>query len=166
MGPAHEPGGPGLGGGFPRELERAALLLGAGAALWQELGSRSFPYGQAHHDACEAAARAGLDEARYRSCGSGASRSTASRWSPPRSRTPPRAAGGARRARRGRPERCASSRWHGWWRPGCSNPAIAADLFVSVATVKTHVSHILAKLGLESRVQVASWVADHDARRP
>jgi len=46
---------------------------------------------------------------------------------------------------------------------GLSNPAIAADLFVSVATVKTHVSHILSKLGLESRVQVASWVAGHDA---
>ena len=33
---------------------------------------------------------------------------------------------------------------------GRSNPAIAAELFVSVATVKTHVSHILGKLGLES----------------
>jgi DNA-binding NarL/FixJ family response regulator len=32
-----------------------------------------------------------------------------------------------------------------------------------VATVKTHVSHILTKLGLESRVQLARWVA---AREP
>jgi DNA-binding SARP family transcriptional activator/DNA-binding CsgD family transcriptional regulator/tetratricopeptide (TPR) repeat protein len=45
---------------------------------------------------------------------------------------------------------------------GLSNPAIASALFISVATVKTHVSHILAKLGLESRVQLASWVAGHD----
>jgi DNA-binding NarL/FixJ family response regulator len=30
-----------------------------------------------------------------------------------------------------------------------------------VATVKTHVSHIPAKLGLGSRVQLASWVAAH-----
>ena len=47
-----------------------------------------------------------------------------------------------------------------------SNRAIAADLFVSVATVKTHVSHILFKLGLESRVQIASWVADRDTGPP
>jgi len=45
---------------------------------------------------------------------------------------------------------------------GLSNPAIASALFISVPTVKTHVSHILAKLGLESRVQLASWVAGHD----
>ncbi|MGN6167907.1 MAG: LuxR C-terminal-related transcriptional regulator [Solirubrobacteraceae bacterium] len=32
-----------------------------------------------------------------------------------------------------------------------------------MATVKTHLSHILSKLGLESRVQLANWVAEHDA---
>jgi DNA-binding NarL/FixJ family response regulator len=41
---------------------------------------------------------------------------------------------------------------------GLANPAIAAALFISVPTVKTHVSHIPAKLGLDSRVQLASWV--------
>jgi DNA-binding NarL/FixJ family response regulator len=45
---------------------------------------------------------------------------------------------------------------------GLSNPAIASALFISVATVKTHVSHILAKLGLDSRTQLASWVAGYD----
>jgi DNA-binding CsgD family transcriptional regulator len=45
---------------------------------------------------------------------------------------------------------------------GLSNPAIASALFISVPTVKTHVSHILIKLGLDSRVQLASWVAGHD----
>ena len=49
---------------------------------------------------------------------------------------------------------------------GLSNPAIASALFISVPTVKTHVSHILAKLGLESRVQLASWVARHDLGPP
>jgi DNA-binding NarL/FixJ family response regulator len=49
---------------------------------------------------------------------------------------------------------------------GLSNPVIAADLLVSVATVKTHVSHIIGKLGLKSRAQLASWVAARDPGPP
>jgi DNA-binding NarL/FixJ family response regulator len=36
---------------------------------------------------------------------------------------------------------------------GCSNAEIAEGLFVSDATAKTHVAHILAKLGVRDRVQ-------------
>ncbi|MFB7296889.1 response regulator transcription factor [Streptomyces rubiginosohelvolus] len=44
---------------------------------------------------------------------------------------------------------------------GASNAEIAASLYLSVATVKTHVSRILAKLELNNRVQIALLV--HDA---
>ncbi|MBU6530314.1 response regulator [Streptomyces sp. NPDC057245] len=44
---------------------------------------------------------------------------------------------------------------------GLANAAIATELFMSVATVKTHVSRILAKLGLDNRVQIA--LLAHDA---
>ncbi|MEV5440038.1 response regulator transcription factor [Streptomyces sp. NPDC052682] len=43
---------------------------------------------------------------------------------------------------------------------GRSNAEIATDLYMSVATVKTHVSRILAKLGLNNRVQIALLAYD------
>ncbi|MFF7211246.1 response regulator [Streptomyces sp. NPDC008238] len=47
---------------------------------------------------------------------------------------------------------------------GRSNAQIAAGLHMSVPTVKTHVSRILGKLGLNNRVQIALLV--HDAGSP
>jgi DNA-binding NarL/FixJ family response regulator len=46
---------------------------------------------------------------------------------------------------------------------GLSNPAIATVLGVSPRTVQTHVSHILAKLGLSSRVELAAAHARRDS---
>ena len=43
---------------------------------------------------------------------------------------------------------------------GQPNAEIAADLHMSVATVKAHVSRVLLKLGVENRVQVALLVQD------
>ena len=44
---------------------------------------------------------------------------------------------------------------------GLSNADIAAELFMSVATVKAHVTRVFDKLGTTNRVQVAICV--HDA---
>jgi DNA-binding NarL/FixJ family response regulator len=44
---------------------------------------------------------------------------------------------------------------------GASNAEIAAQLYMSVATVKAHISHIFTKLGTSNRVQVAILL--HDA---
>ncbi|WP_338701979.1 response regulator transcription factor [Streptomyces sp. Q6] len=44
---------------------------------------------------------------------------------------------------------------------GKSNAEIAATLYLSVATVKAHVSRVMTKLGLNNRVQIALLV--HDA---
>ncbi|MFF3460688.1 ATP-binding protein [Streptomyces sp. NPDC002730] len=44
---------------------------------------------------------------------------------------------------------------------GRSNPEAAAELLVSRRTIQTHVSHILAKLTLKSRVEIATEAARH-----
>ena len=44
---------------------------------------------------------------------------------------------------------------------GASNEEIAARLFVSQHTVKTHIVKILKKLGVHSRLQAALWAAKH-----
>ncbi|MGW0878043.1 response regulator [Streptomyces sp. NPDC002671] len=43
---------------------------------------------------------------------------------------------------------------------GLANAQIAAELYMSVATVKAHVSRVLAKLGLNNRVQIALLAYD------
>ncbi|MFI1502552.1 ATP-binding protein [Streptomyces platensis] len=49
---------------------------------------------------------------------------------------------------------------------GLSNPEIAARMFVSRRTTQTHVSHILARLGLSSRVELAAAYARRQGQAP
>lgn len=44
---------------------------------------------------------------------------------------------------------------------GYSNRQIAGELVISNRTVDSHVTHILHKLGLVSRAQIAAWVVTH-----
>jgi predicted ATPase/DNA-binding CsgD family transcriptional regulator len=146
-----------------RQLERSALLLGAVASLWQELGIESVPYWQGQLDVTDESVREGLGETRYRaSWEQGFALSDRERVAlalndelspldPTASDTPEDEF--ELTARELEVARLVAD--------GLSNPAIAATLFVSRATVKTHVSHILRKLTLDSRVQLANWVATH-----
>jgi non-specific serine/threonine protein kinase len=150
--------------------DRAALLLGASAAIWRELGN-TLPYWQAEDDRCQAAARAALGEGRYRACweeGHALSQDQAvaaaleDQGTVPAAR-PATAVTAAKDAFELSARELEVARLVA---DGLSNPAIASALFVSVATVKTHVSHILAKLGLDSRTQLARWIAGHDLGPP
>jgi DNA-binding NarL/FixJ family response regulator len=44
---------------------------------------------------------------------------------------------------------------------GSSNPAIAAELGLSVNTVRKHVEHVLVKLGVHSKLEAAAFAARH-----
>lgn len=40
---------------------------------------------------------------------------------------------------------------------GRTNAEIAADLFISLSTVKSHIAAVMAKLGVRNRVEIAMW---------
>ncbi|MBF8186826.1 response regulator transcription factor [Nonomuraea sp. K274] len=44
---------------------------------------------------------------------------------------------------------------------GRTNREIAAELFISVSTVKGHVSVVRSKLGLRNRTEIAAWAWEH-----
>jgi DNA-binding NarL/FixJ family response regulator len=43
---------------------------------------------------------------------------------------------------------------------GRTNAEIAAELFIGLSTVKTHVASLMAKLGARNRVEIAMWAYD------
>jgi DNA-binding NarL/FixJ family response regulator len=49
---------------------------------------------------------------------------------------------------------------------GLSNAEIAASLFLSEATIKSHITRILARLGLRDRVQIAVYAYENGIVRP
>ena len=49
----------------------------------------------------------------------------------------------------------------GWSRRRCSNAEIARELYIGEATVKTHVSNVLQKLGARDRVHAAVLAHQH-----
>jgi DNA-binding NarL/FixJ family response regulator len=53
-----------------------------------------------------------------------------------------------------------------WMARGLSNRDLATKLFVSETTVKTHVSSVLSKLGLSSRVQAVVVAYEAGVVRP
>jgi predicted ATPase/DNA-binding CsgD family transcriptional regulator/DNA-binding XRE family transcriptional regulator len=45
---------------------------------------------------------------------------------------------------------------------GCTNREIGAALVISAGTARVHVEHVLAKLDVRSRAQIAAWAVQHD----
>jgi DNA-binding CsgD family transcriptional regulator len=49
---------------------------------------------------------------------------------------------------------------------GHTNAEIAASLFVSLSTVKTHLSSVQLKLAARNRVEIAAWAWQNGHARP
>jgi len=49
---------------------------------------------------------------------------------------------------------------------GRTNSEIAAELFITLSTVKTHIASLMAKLGARNRVEIAIWAYQNDRVRP
>jgi non-specific serine/threonine protein kinase len=140
---------------------RAATLLGCAGRLRASILLALLPVHQARHDACERAARDRLgDVAFVRAFELGASMpdadviafvmeqapAAAAAPSPPAAPSP----AGTLTRRELEIARLIAE--------GLTSQQIAARLFISERTVTTHVTNMLNKLGLSSRIQLAGWV--------
>ena len=142
------------------QYERAAVLLGAAASLWRSVGANLEGFSELgdYHGDCECQTRQALGEAAFQAAVVGGLELPAEdavayalqrpSAKPSASAVPaevpltPRELQVARLIAGGR-----------------SNKQIAAALVISQRTAENHVEHILAKLGVTSRAQVAAWIA-------
>jgi DNA-binding CsgD family transcriptional regulator len=136
----------------------AARLLGAADGIRQRMGHARFPMYQAGYDAAVVAVRATLGQNDFDAAwAEGAALSTEEAIA---------------YAQRGRGER--KRPINGWGsltpmeqdvvnlvREGLGNKDIGARLFISPRTVQTHLTHVYAKLGISSRVQLVQETSRH-----
>jgi predicted ATPase/DNA-binding NarL/FixJ family response regulator len=145
-----------------RQYERAAVLLGAAAGLWQSMGTTldSYQPMAGYERDCERQARQALGEAAFEAAYQRGLELLAedvlayALQQPPAK--PPAKPSAVSDGAPLTPQEMQVARLVAG---GRSNKEIAAGLVISQRTAENHVEHILTKLGFTSRAQVAAWVA-------
>ncbi|WP_035844372.1 helix-turn-helix transcriptional regulator [Kitasatospora azatica] len=140
---------------------RAATLFGTAAAAWHDIGEYTDLYIPAHtvHELLVGTVRASIGDAGYEKAfrhGSRLGREQAAAFALDQQDRPgpvPQSAT-AETTLTPREEEIAEL-----LADGLSNKDIADRLVIAPRTAETHVAHILSKLGLTSRAQVAAWCA-------
>jgi len=144
-----------------KQATGALTLLAAADAAWAAIPARLLPSLRSHHAAALATAREALSGNAFTAAlarGSAMSEAEAvalalGEIAGPASRTAPR---------RGENQPRLTSREQGvaaLVARGLSNSQIAAVLVISARTVEKHVQHIMDKLGVSTRAQIAAWSA-------
>jgi predicted ATPase/DNA-binding CsgD family transcriptional regulator len=138
-----------------QRFKRTAWLLGAADTLWGRTGKRlgGTAEMEGFHQHAESTARSGLGASQYEKLfGDGAARELSvivDLAGSDTERLPPV----SRSSLTKREQEIAALVWE-----GLTNAEIARRLVVSRRTVDTHVASIYAKLGVSSRVQLATWL--------
>jgi len=146
----------------PDQAPRALTLLAAADAAWAAIPATPYPGLREHHDAALAAARDAVPESAFAAAvaeGAAMSQAQAIAYAlgepaqpKARSDTGPAAGHPGQLTRREQDVAALVAR-------GLSNGEIAGALIISARTVETHVQHIMDKLGVGTRAQIAAWSA-------
>ncbi|SEK47339.1 ATP-binding protein [Rhodococcus maanshanensis] len=144
---------------------RAALLLGAARTMWQRVGSPGavVPKLESYHEECERRTRRALGESAFESAFRDGARWTAQE-------TIAFALGEDLGEENPEPTGAATTltprelQVADLVAQGLTNKAIAAKLVIAQRTAQGHVEHVLAKLGFNSRAQIAAWVVERQSR--
>ncbi len=150
---------------------QASRLLGAADALREMLGYQPLADELADHDACVAAAQAGLGESAFAAAWAEGRAMTLEQaidiaLLPDADRVPATASALPRARDDADPLTPREREVAVLIADGKTNREIAALLVIAERTADTHVQHILNKLGVRSRAQIAAWAVDHGLRSP
>jgi len=148
--------------------ERGARLLGAAEALRDSLGTPLGLADKPDHDRAVGVTRAALGKRRFEAA-----------WSQGRAfpvdlllqeilreTEEPAAATPAKGLRRPGPLTTREMEVAQLIARGMTNQEVASALYITSGTVATHVQHILAKLGYDSRAQIAAWASTQSTAAP
>ncbi|WFR72499.1 response regulator transcription factor [Prescottella defluvii] len=147
------------------EYQRAVMLLGAARTLWEAVGNQgvAIPALRDNHDDTEDRVRRALGDRTFDATVRQGSALTLDETVAfaiddrlPQEATPERSATDLTPREQEVADLVAQ---------GLTNKAIADQLVISQRTVQGHVEHVLAKLGFNSRTQIAAWVIEH-GRKP
>jgi non-specific serine/threonine protein kinase len=147
-----------------RDAIKAAQLLGFASEMWRSMGTGLFPPLVPYRERCERYARAALGDTTFlEEFSRGKALSQAEVIGLAAHETPGKLEASVRpwiaSLSSGHPALTARELEVGRMvAAGLTNKEIGAELLISTRTVEAHVGHVLTKLSLSSRIQLANWL--------